>query len=78
VPSGIKSIDETGITSDDGVKTDFDAIVLATGFQVQQFLTPMEVLGKDGKALSQQWKESRGSQAYMGSYVHNFPNLAIL
>lgn len=78
IPEGIKEIDETGIVSENGRKGEFDVIVLGTGFQVQQFLTPMEVLGKDGKSLNQQWKEHRGAQAYMGSFVHNFPNFAIL
>ncbi|PLB50096.1 monooxygenase [Aspergillus steynii IBT 23096] len=78
VPVGIEKVDETGITSTDGLRTEFDAIVLATGFDVQQFIVPMEILGKDGKTLSDQWKESRGAQAYMGTYVHNFPNLGIL
>ncbi|RAR10294.1 monooxygenase [Stemphylium lycopersici] len=78
IPEGIKEIDETGIVSENGRKDEFDVIVLGTGFQVQQFLTPMEVLGKDGKSLNQQWKEHRGAQAYMGSFVHNFPNFAIL
>jgi cation diffusion facilitator CzcD-associated flavoprotein CzcO len=78
VPVGIKEFDETGIVSEDGVKTDFDLIVLATGFQVAQFLAPMEIFGADGKSLKQQWDESRGAQAYMGSFVHNFPNFGIL
>lgn len=78
VAQGIKSFDETGIVSSDGTKTEFDIVVLATGFQVQQFLTPMEVYGKAGVSLSQQWKEKRGAQAYMGTYVNNFPNFAIL
>lgn len=77
-PVGIGSIDETGITSTDGNRTEFDAIVLATGYDVQQFLVPMEICGKQGKSLSEQWKESRGAQAYMGTYVHNFPNFAML
>ena len=55
-----------------------DVIVLATGFQVQRFLTPMEVIGKSGITLAQQWKENRGAQAYMGTYVHDFPNFAIV
>lgn len=63
---------------ENGDKKEFDLIVLATGFQVQRFLTPMEVTGKQGVSLAQQWKENRGAQAYMGSYVHNFPNFAIL
>ncbi|GKZ51981.1 hypothetical protein AbraIFM66951_009012 [Aspergillus brasiliensis] len=77
-PVGIDHFDETGIVSLDGVRTEFDAVVLATGFDVQQFILPMEIYGKDGKSLSQQWKESRGAQAYMGIYVHNFPNMGIL
>lgn len=77
-PVGIDHIDETGITGTDGVKSEFDAIVLATGFDVQQFVVPMEVYGKDGKSLSRQWLESRGAQAYMGVYVHNFPNFGLL
>jgi cation diffusion facilitator CzcD-associated flavoprotein CzcO len=78
IPEGIREITENGIISESGRQEDFDVIVLATGFQVQQFLTPMEIVGKHGKSLNQQWKEHRGAQAYMGSYVHNFPNLAIL
>lgn len=38
----------------------------------------MEVFGKGGRNLEKQWKESRGAQAYMGTYVHNFPNFAML
>ncbi|KAI8932661.1 hypothetical protein NX059_010156 [Plenodomus lindquistii] len=78
ISEGIREIDETGIVSESGQRCDVDVIVLGTGFQVQQFLTPMEVYGKDGKSLNQQWKEHHGAQAYMGSFVHNFPNFAIL
>ncbi|KAI1613810.1 monooxygenase [Exophiala viscosa] len=78
VPLGIKAIDETGIIDESGVKAEFDVIVLATGFQVQQFLAPMEVTGKGGSTLLQQWKESRGAQAYMGTFIHNLPNFALL
>ncbi|KAK5360248.1 hypothetical protein LTR20_004221 [Exophiala xenobiotica] len=75
---GIREITETGIVSSGGVQDDFDIIVLATGFEVAQFLTPMEIIGAQGTSLSQQWNECRGAQAYLGTYVHNFPNLAIL
>ncbi|KAH8648487.1 monooxygenase [Xylariales sp. PMI_506] len=75
---GIREITETGIVSTSGIKDDFDIIVLATGFQVSQFLTPMHIVGSTGVALHDQWKECRGAQAYLGTYVHNFPNLAIL
>ncbi|KAF7545996.1 hypothetical protein G7Z17_g8736 [Cylindrodendrum hubeiense] len=75
---GIKEITETGIISTSGIEDDFDIIVLATGFQVAQFLTPMDIIGSTGVSLEDQWKECRGAQAYLGTHVHNFPNLAIL
>ena len=78
LPEGIREFDETGIVSESGRKEEFDVIVLATGFQVQRFLTPMEVFGKGKNRLNQQWKEQGGAQAYMGTFVHGFPNFAIL
>ncbi|KAF2481593.1 monooxygenase [Neohortaea acidophila] len=75
---GIEKITETGIVSSKGDVDNFDIIVLGTGFQVAQFLTPMEIVGANGANLQQQWDECRGAQAYMGTYVHNFPNLAII
>ena len=78
VDEGIKEIDETGITSERGAREEFDVIVLATGFQVTNFLTPMKIIGTRGQTLKDQWKESQGAQAYFGTYVHNFPNFAIL
>ncbi|KAH8585503.1 monooxygenase [Bisporella sp. PMI_857] len=78
VQQGIQEIDETAVIGSDGDHTDFDIIILATGFQVSKFLTPMEVIGKTGLSLAEQWDQCQGAQAYMGSFVHNFPNFAIL
>jgi cation diffusion facilitator CzcD-associated flavoprotein CzcO len=78
LPEGIEEFTEQGIISASGIRDDFDIIVLATGFQVSQFLVPMEIVGAHGITLQEQWNESRGAQAYLGTHVHNFPNLAIL
>ncbi|EAW17031.1 flavin-containing monooxygenase [Aspergillus fischeri NRRL 181] len=75
---GIQEFTENGIIGSSGVEDAFDIVVLATGFQVSQFLAPMEIKGKGGISLNQQWEESRGAQAYFGTYVHNFPNMAII
>ncbi|ETS78550.1 hypothetical protein PFICI_10612 [Pestalotiopsis fici W106-1] len=75
---GIQEITETGIISASGIRDDFDIIVLATGFQVSQFLTPMHIVGSTGVSLHDQWAQCRGAQAYLGTHVHNFPNMAIL
>lgn len=77
-PEGIGEITETGIISSSGVEDNFDIIVLATGFQVSEFLTPMHIVGAHGSSLHDQWKECRGAQAYLGTHVHNFPNLGII
>ncbi|OJD29690.1 monooxygenase protein [Diplodia corticola] len=78
IPEGLQRITETGIVSSSGRVDEYDIIVLATGFKVSQFLTPMDITGANGSTLEQQWRETRGPQAYLGTFVHNFPNLAIL
>ena len=78
VAEGIQEITDDGIISSTGKHDKFNIIVLATGFQVSHFLTPMEIMGKHGVSLNQQWRECRGAQAYLGTHVHNFPNLAIM
>ncbi|KAG7120249.1 FAD-binding monooxygenase ktnD like protein [Verticillium longisporum] len=75
---GIREFTETGLISEDGVAEDFDAVILATGFSVSSFLAPMKIVGRHGKSLHEQWEEHRGAQAYMGTFVHNHPNFAIL
>ncbi|KAJ5199110.1 hypothetical protein N7491_000327 [Penicillium cf. griseofulvum] len=75
---GIQEFTENGIIGSSGIEDEFDIIVLATGFQVSQFLAPMEIYGRHGVSLNKQWSESRGAQAYYGTFVHNFPNLAII
>lgn len=74
IPEGIDHIEGSTIVSQSGIRRDFDAIVLATGYKVQEFLTPMEIVGENG-SLVDHWKASRGAQAYKGTFVSGFPNL---
>lgn len=75
---GIREVTKTGIISESGYEEDFDIIILATGFQVSNFLTPMQIVGKTGIAIKDQWESKKGAQAYMGTFVHNFPNFGML
>lgn len=77
-PEGLRGFTETGLISESGNQQNYDAVILATGFSVQSFLAPMEILGKNRERLHDQWDQHRGAQAYMGTFVHNFPNMAIL
>ncbi|KAF9889263.1 hypothetical protein FE257_007576 [Aspergillus nanangensis] len=55
-----------------------DAIVYATGFEIQKWLFPMKITGVNGKDLHQVWDAAGGAEAYKGTVVHAFPNLFIL
>jgi len=50
-----------------------DVIIWATGFLTQDLLGHVDVRGHDGVRLKEQWGET--AQAYLGTSVHNFPNL---
>ncbi|MDO9380330.1 MAG: NAD(P)/FAD-dependent oxidoreductase [Nocardioidaceae bacterium] len=53
-----------------------DAIVMGTGFLTQPFLASIEVTGRDGRTLEQEW--AGGAYAYLGTCVPGFPNLFVL
>lgn len=53
-----------------------DVIVYATGFHANRYLWPMEITGRDGISLSDQWGDD--PMAYLGVTVPNFPNLFIM
>ncbi|WP_449066353.1 flavin-containing monooxygenase [Planomonospora algeriensis] len=53
-----------------------DVIVYATGFQTTDFLAPIEVVGRQGRRLHEEWKD--GAEAYLGIAVPHFPNLFLL
>ncbi|PGH18933.1 hypothetical protein AJ80_04260 [Polytolypa hystricis UAMH7299] len=76
----IEKVTETGVQTKSGRHVDADAIVLATGFQTQQVLFPMEIKGEKGISLTEHWNEvsSGAAQAYYGTCVSQFPNFFIM
>jgi 4-hydroxyacetophenone monooxygenase len=76
VTDPIASIDERGIVCESGARHDVDVIVYATGFHANRYLWPMEMIGRDGVVLSEQWGDE--PTAYLGMTVPNFPNLFCL
>ncbi|KAL4939426.1 hypothetical protein BDV06DRAFT_214310 [Aspergillus oleicola] len=54
-----------------------DATVLSTCFQVQQFLSPINVRGRHN-TLNEHWESTRGAQAYRGTFVSGFPNSGMI
>lgn len=73
---GIREIVANGVVDAEGELFEADIIVFATGFHANRFLWPMEIIGRDGVTLSEQWGEE--PEAYLGVTVPNFPNLFCL
>jgi 4-hydroxyacetophenone monooxygenase len=76
VTDPIAEITPTGIRTADGTDHPVDVIVYATGFHANRYLWPMEIVGRDGVVLSEQWGER--PTALLGITVPNFPNLFCL
>jgi len=73
VVEGIDHIEADAIVTAEGRRIEVDVIVYATGFQANRFLFPMEIVGRDGRVLAEEWGET--PRAYLGITVPGFPNL---
>lgn len=61
-----------GVVAQDGNVYPAEVIIYATGFETDRFLWPMEIRGRNGVLLSEQW--GLEPTAYLGVTVPNFPN----
>jgi 4-hydroxyacetophenone monooxygenase len=73
VTEAIVEIVPEGVRTADGAVHEVDLIVFATGFHANRYLWPMDIVGRDGVHLGEQWGDA--PQAYLGITVPNFPNL---
>jgi len=76
VTERIARIEPEGVRTVDGELHYLDVLVLATGFRVDRFLRPMQVVGEGGIALDEVWAER--PSAYLAVSVPGFPNLFLL
>ena len=76
VTERIETVTPSGIRDATGVERAADALVLATGFASHDFVAPMEIAGRDGRTLAQEWGEV--PSAYLGLSAPGFPNLFLL
>ena len=66
-------------TGDDEVRNiPADVIVLGNGFETNQWLHPLKVIGKGGKDMQDFWDERGGPQAYLGIAMDHFPNFFMI
>jgi cation diffusion facilitator CzcD-associated flavoprotein CzcO len=76
VPKAVASVTRDGIVDVDGVERGVDVIVMATGFQAANYLARLNVVGRGGRALHEQWAGE--PRAYLGITVPAFPNFFML
>ena len=76
VTQPIAEITADGVRTTDGQTHPADVLIYGTGFQATDFLTPMQITGRDGRELNQVWRD--GAHAYKGITVHGFPNFFML
>jgi cation diffusion facilitator CzcD-associated flavoprotein CzcO len=76
VTEGIERVEAKGVRTRDGRLHELDVLVLATGFQVDRFVRPMEVIGRSGKRLDEVW--GNRPTAYLSISVPDLPNFFML
>jgi cation diffusion facilitator CzcD-associated flavoprotein CzcO len=76
VTERIDRVEAEGVRTVDGRLHRLDVLVLATGFRVDRFLRPMEVVGRGGVRLDDVWGQR--PFAYLSVSVPDFPNLFML
>lgn len=65
-----------GIRTENAIEHPADVIVLGTGFKSHDFVAPMEVVGRGGRTLAEEWRDV--ARAYLGLSVPGFPNMFLL
>ncbi len=71
VTEPIAEIVPDGIVDADGALHQVDVIVYATGFHANRYLWPMEIVGRDGAVLAEQWGDD--PPAHLGITVPELP-----
>ncbi|MDX6287088.1 MAG: cyclohexanone monooxygenase [Frankiales bacterium] len=76
VTEPIIEITERGLLTADGEEHEVDTIVFGTGFRANEYLTAIDIHGRAGCRLHDDWRD--GAEAYLGLTVAGYPNLFLL
>jgi cation diffusion facilitator CzcD-associated flavoprotein CzcO len=72
----IAAVTERGVRLASSAERPADVLVLATGFQTHGFVAPMEIVGTNGRRLTDEW--AGVPRAYLGLSVPGFPNMFLI
>lgn len=76
VSTAVSEITPEGIRLEDGRSIDLDVIIYGTGFTPAEFLPALNVTGREGRSLQEQWRD--GAEAHLGVCTPGFPNFFML
>ncbi len=76
VTDAMERIEPTGVRTADGRLHEVDTIIWGTGFATTRFMFPMDIVGRAGRTLEQEWAD--GPHAHLGMAVPGFPSLFVL
>lgn len=77
VNEAVRTLTGSGVRTESGRETAVEAVVLATGFNVSEFVNSYDVLGRRGDRLRDVW-DGDNCRAYLGVMVPGFPNYFML
>jgi cyclohexanone monooxygenase len=76
VTSPITDVAERSVRTADGREHPVDTIIFGTGYLATEYLSTLDVRGRDGRLLRDRWRD--GAEAYLGITVDGYPNLFLL
>ncbi len=76
IRTGIDHLETDAVVGADGRRHHADVVVYATGFQVNDMLTPLRITGRDGQDLRELW--GIRPKAHLGMTVPGFPNFFMM
>lgn len=76
VTDAIERVEPHAVRTVDGRCHDLDVLVLATGFDPQAYFLPMQLIGEQGRRISELWKD--GPIAYRSMMIPFMPNFFMI
>ncbi|MGL4231701.1 MAG: flavin-containing monooxygenase [Casimicrobium sp.] len=73
VSSAPLRFDATGVFTAEGEHIDANVVIYGTGFRVQEFVRPVQVLGREGVDAAELWRD-RPAPTYYGVAARMYPN----
>jgi cation diffusion facilitator CzcD-associated flavoprotein CzcO len=76
VTAAVTRVAPEGVVTADGTLHEVDCLIYGTGFETNDFMFPMEVAGRDGRSLLDDW--AGGAHAHLGMTVPGYPSMFLM